>query len=271
MTPEECLKQGDLNTALQLLQEVVRKNPASSEHRVFLFQLLSILGQWDRALTQLNVAADLDAGALAMKMMYGQVLNCEALREKVFQGECETVVFGKPQEWVALLLQALKLSATGEIGKSDEVRARAFEDAPSISGEIDGQPFDWIADADSRLGPVMEAVIEGRYLWIPFNNIKSIVIEPPEDLRDMVWIPAHFDWVNGGESYGLIPTRYPESYRQSDPLIALSRKTEWEELSQDLFVGYGQKLLTTNSADYPILDVRVIQLNSPDVDEGSDG
>ena len=45
--------------------------------RVFLFQLLCVLGQWERALTQLNVAAELDAQALAMAQMYREALQCE--------------------------------------------------------------------------------------------------------------------------------------------------------------------------------------------------
>jgi hypothetical protein len=32
-----------------------------------------------------------------------------------------------------------------------------------------------------------------------------------EDLRDVVWMPAHLQFENGGESVALIPTRYPGS------------------------------------------------------------
>ncbi len=44
------------------------------------------MGQWDRALTQLDVAADLDAGALAMAQMYREAIRCERLRAEVFDG-----------------------------------------------------------------------------------------------------------------------------------------------------------------------------------------
>jgi len=265
MTPEEKLLQGDIQGALKLLQDEIRKQPAEVKHRVFLFQLLSVLGQWDRALTQLNLAADMDAGAIAMKVMYSQALSCEALREEVFRGTREPVVFGKPGEWVALLLQALKLTAEGEYTKSQEVRAKAFEMAPATSGEIDGQAFEWIADADCRLGPVLEVILEGRYLWVPFQHIQSIDIEAPEDLRDMIWLPAHFSWTNGGESYGLIPTRYPDSQNQEDPLLALSRKTDWETREADVYIGYGQRLLTTDAGDFPIMDIRKVNLTTADV------
>jgi type VI secretion system protein ImpE len=264
MTADESIKQGDLNAALQQLQSQVRAQPAKAEYRIFLFQLLSVLGQWDRALTQLNVSGELDAATLAMVAMYRQVIACERFREDVFLGRREPVVFGKPEEWLALSIQALKLTADGQFSKSQELREQAFELAPAISGSVDGNDFDWLADSDPRMGPVFEAMIEGRYFWVPLQRIRSINIEKPVDLRDVVWIPAHFTWTNGGESYGVIPARYPESYKDGDPLLALSRKTAWQDCGSGLFLGMGQKTLTTESSDYALMDVRSIQLNTAD-------
>lgn len=259
MTAEESLKQGDLQGALQKLQEQVRAQPAKSEYRIFLFQLLAVLGQWDRALTQLNVAGELDDAALAVVVMYRQIIACERYREDVFQGLRDPVVFGQPGEWIALLLQALKLTAAGQYAKSQQLRNQAFESAPTVPGNIDGADFEWLADSDSRLGPVMEAIVEGHYLWVPLEHIAAVSIEKPTDLRDVVWLPAHFSWTNGGEAYGVIPARYPDSYERDDPSLALSRKTEWKDCGNDLFLGMGQKILTTQASDYPLLDVRSIR------------
>ena len=70
--------------------------------------------------------------------------------------------------------------------------------APTASGTIDGKPFEWIADADPRLGPIMEAMVDGKYYWVPFTRLSRLDIEAPADLRDQVWMPAHFTWSNGG-------------------------------------------------------------------------
>ena len=51
--------------ALPQLQEAVRANPGDAKLRIFLFQLLSVLGQWERALNQLNVSAEIDPNTLA--------------------------------------------------------------------------------------------------------------------------------------------------------------------------------------------------------------
>jgi type VI secretion system protein ImpE len=105
---------------------------------------------------------------------------------------------------------------------------------------------------------VLEAVINGRYYWVPFARLTRIQIEPPEDLRDIVWMPAHLDFENGGEAVALIPTRYPGSERSEDGLIALARKTVWDEVGPDVHRGLGQRILATDIDDIPLMEVRSI-------------
>jgi len=257
---EQSLKSGDPAAALAQLQEQVRAKPADPKLRVFLFQLLCVLGQWERALNQLEVACGLDASALAMKQTYGDAVRCEAIRDDVFDGKKSPMIFGQPDQWLALLIESLLESGRGAQARSHELRARAFDEAPTSQGEIDGRPFAWIADADSRLGPVLEAVINGRYYWVPFSRLLKVDIEPPEDLRDIVWMPAHLQFENGGESVALIPTRYAGSDAAADGLIALARKTIWEEMAPDMHRGLGQRILATDSDETPLMEVRSIVL-----------
>jgi type VI secretion system protein ImpE len=259
---EQSLKGGDPAAALAQLQEQVRAKPADARLRVFLFQLLCVLGQWERALNQLKVASDLDASALAMAQMYGEAVRCEAIRAEVFAGRKSPVVFGQPEEWLALLIESLLASGQGEAKRSEQLRLKAFEDAPTSGGDIDGRPFEWIADADSRLGPVLEAVINGRYYWVPFARLRKVSMEKPEDLRDVVWMPAHLEFENGGESVALIPSRYPGSHASTDGLVVLARKTLWEEVGADTHHGLGQRILTTDAEEVPLMDIRAISFHA---------
>ncbi len=103
------------------------------------------------------------------------------------------MIFGEPDEWLALLIESLLVAGTRRAGQAQDLRARAFDAAPPSSGSIDGQPFEWIADADiAARARCCEAVINGRYYWVPFARLSTIDLEPPEDLRDVVWMPAHF-------------------------------------------------------------------------------
>jgi type VI secretion system protein ImpE len=255
---EEAMRVADLQTALTSVQNRIKKSPADAELRVFLFQLLCVLGQWERALQQLNVASELDAKALAMAQMYRETLRCELLRSEVFAGRKSPMIFGQPEEWLALLIESLLSKATSSERKAEDLRSRAFEAAPATSGTLDGTAFEWIADADMRLGPVCEAVINGRYYWIPFENLARIDLEEPADLRDLVWAPAHFRFINGGESVGVIPARYPGSENSDDNLVRLARKTEWTETVPQVFHGIGQRILTSDAGDHPLLAIRNI-------------
>jgi type VI secretion system protein ImpE len=259
---EQQLQEGNLSEALVQLQTQIKKDPANAKLRTFLFQLLALLGEWDRALAQLNVAGDLDPETLPMVQTYRESIRCELLRKDIFLGKKTPQIFGEPQQWIALLVQALKLTAQQEYSEAKKLRDQAFELAPVTPGTINGEAFEWLADADARLGPVIEAIINGQYYWIPFLQIQEIQIEEPADLRDMVWMPAHFVWTNGGDAVGLIPTRYPLSELADDPLLRLARKTEWTDLGEDTFVGLGQRLLSTNENDYALMDVREIKFNA---------
>ncbi len=266
-TIEEDVRQGKLEEALAALQAAIRKAPADPKHRVLLFQLMSIMGQWDRAMTQLNVVGDLDGKALPMVQTYRTALKCEELRAEVFAGRRTPLLFGEPAQWAALLVQSLVLGAQGKADESEVLHTQAFDQAPASSGKIDGQPFAWIADADVRIGPVLEAIIDGKYYWIPFGNLRVIRIEKPADLRDLAWIPAYLTLVNGGEIVSLIPTRYPGSESSPDPSIRMARKTDWQERKggkggkDGSSTGLGQRMFTTDQGDYPILEVRSIELD----------
>ena len=265
MHAENYFREGDLEGATECLKEQIRDQPGEVKYRIFYFQLLAVLGEWDRSLKQLDVIADLDAGALPMVHLCQKAIQCEAIRADVFRGRLQPTIFGKPPEWIALLIESLRLTIEEKYDQAMEIRNQAFEQADPRGGTINETPFEWIADADTRYGPVLEAILNGGYYWIPFERIKAIQIEPPEDLRDLVWLPTHFTWENGGQLYGLIPARYPGSESSRDMVIQLARKTKWRELSSDLFQGIGQRMLATDRADYPLFDVRNLIFSSETV------
>ena len=260
---EQALRDGDPQRALKLLQDQIRSAPADAKLRVFLFQLLSVLGQWDRALNQLTVAGELDASTLAMVQTYREAIQCERLRDDVFRGKRVPLLFGEPQAWIALLIEAMLREGQGAFDDAQKLRDQAFDQAPASSGQIDGKAFAWLADADMRLGPVLEAVVNGRYYWVPMAHLAKVTLEAPVDLRDCVWTAAQLEFTNGGESVALIPTRYCGT-DLSQPPLALARLTEWTETRPGLFAGVGQRVLTSDVGDFGLLDIRSIVFDPVD-------
>lgn len=267
--PEDLLAAGDPAGALKALQQKVRANAADVRLRTFLFQLLAVLGQWQRATDQLKVCGELDAGTLAMVSTYRTALECEAVREAVFAGRTLPHVFGPPTAWVALLAQALKLEAAGQPAAAAAQRAEALEHAEARAGTLEDaagtQAFDWVADADSRLGPVLEVIVNGRYGWLPMAHLASLTVEPVADLRDLVWAPAHLTFSNGGETVALLPVRYAGTPLADGGALAMSRQTEWVELGAGTgqYRGVGQRVLATDAAERGLLEIRRLTLATP--------
>lgn len=282
-TAEQCLQQGQPAEALAALQQQVRANPADVRLRIFLFQLLAVLGQWPRALQQLKVCAELDASTQPMVGTYTPALQCEALRTEVFAGRSTPHVFGPPATWVALLAQALQLDAAGHSAQAAQARAAALDQAPASTGQLNDEPFAWIADADSRLGPVLEVIINGRYGWLPLVHLQSLTLEPVVDLRDLVWAPAQLTLANGAETVALLPVRYEGSTLPDagsaatgipasvNPAWLMARATDWRALSTGPAEaalagqcrGLGQRLLATDAGDTPLLALRRLVIDPP--------
>ncbi len=265
MLAEDLLESGDLDGVLSALQGAVRSDAANSKLRIFLFQLLCVQGDWKRAITQLKLCAEMDSQAVPMAQTYREGIICEVYREKVFAGEKEPLVFGEPQEWIALMIEALKALAAGKVDQAADLRTRAFEAAPPVSGTLNGEAFEWIADADMRLGPLLEVIVNGRYFWMPFDAISSMTFEDPADLRDLVWTPATLKLANGGEIVGLIPTRYAGTTERGDAAEKLARSTSWTDVGAETFVGLGQRLFTTDQGDTALMDIRTLTLGPRDV------
>ena len=260
MKAEELIRAGQLEEALADLQNAVRSKPDDVRLRIFLFQLQCVLGKWDKALVQLHVLADLNAETFLLARVFEPVIQCERLRAEIFSGRRTPIIFGEPLPWIGLLVQANEHVARGEYQAAQPLRDQAFEDAPASAGKVNDQPFTWIADSDSRLGPILEVILEGRYYWVPFCRIKHIATEKPVDLRDLVWLAARFTWTNGGEASGHIPTRYVHTETASNGELRLSRKTEWKEQAGGFYLGTGQRILATDQGEYPLLDCRTVDL-----------
>src|SRR5476649_2713740 len=244
------------------LRRMIQKQPQRSDLRIFLFQIYCVQGEWMKASTQLDVLLELDPSSKPMVETYREALRCEALRREVFDGKRSPLVLGAPQDWLALMIEALRVDAEGRPDAAAELRTRALEGAPATSGKLDDVAFAWLADADSRLGPVVEAIVNGKYYWVPISRLMRIEIDKPADLRDFVWTPATLTLENGAANVALIPTRYPGSEKETEPALRLARATDWREQPGGAWHGVGQRMLTTDQSELALLDVRVIAFDT---------
>jgi type VI secretion system protein ImpE len=247
-TADQLLRSGDLDGARKALVEIVRSRPSDIEARLFLFQLMAVVGEWDKARTQLTTLAQLSPEAQMLSVAYGQALEAEKFRSAVFAGEITAPILTREADWAKDIAEAIRLGANGEVDAADEARERAFEAAPDTPGTLDGVAFDWISDADSRFGPTFEAIVAGQWGLVPFAVVEKITSEGPRDLRDIVWYPAQIAWRTGQSVAALLPSRYPGSDAATDPAEKLGRATGWEAGPAGE-VGRGQHLLSLSGGE----------------------
>lgn len=263
MGAKELFREGRLRECLAAVQADIRRDPSDAAHHRFLFQLLSVFGQWEKAAARLEVAAKLSDGDAHLLPVYKPLLEAEPLRQEVFAGRRVPDVLGTPKQWLADLITANRLQAQGESESAGRLREAALASAPDNAGAINGILTHNIADADLRLGPVLEVVIEGRYLWAPFDRVAAVTLDAPSTLADLIWAPARLMWSNGGQAMGFIPVRYPGSEASEDPAILLGRRTDWREAAPGFTTGLGQRLLADPNNDWPILELRELTLGAP--------
>ena len=172
MAAQESVREGRLDEALAEVQALVRKDPGSAAHRVSLFQLLAVLGQWERALTQLETAGQLDPAQMPLVYAYRAALAAEATRAAVFAGEASPSIIGEPLEWMAWLVEALRLTARGEHEAATTLRAKAFDAAPATPCEVDGTEVAWIDGHGRRHAPARKLLLD-RELELPGGLVAS--------------------------------------------------------------------------------------------------
>jgi type VI secretion system protein ImpE len=257
LTADALLRDGDLAGARAALVEIVRAQPSDEKARMFLFQLLAVTGEWSKARTQLQSLAQLSAEAQMLAVAYGQLLDAEAVRQSVFAGNVRIDILANADGWVSGLADALQLFAQGQADNAAAARDAAFDAAPEIGGSFNDQPFEWIADADSRFGPAFELVIAGRYGLMPFDAVEKITSDGPRDLRDLVWLPTQLGMKSGQSIAAFLPVRYPGSETSADANIQLARATNWSAVIWG-DQGSGQRLWNLSGED----DVGLLSLKS---------
>ena len=86
MDADQLLAAGDLDGARSALVETVRSNPADERAGMFLFQLLAVAGEWEKARTHLEALARISAEARMLATVYSMAMKAEEQRAAIFAG-----------------------------------------------------------------------------------------------------------------------------------------------------------------------------------------
>ena len=234
MTPLALYREGKLREAVTALGDELRSNPLDVKRRTFLFELLLFAGEFDRAEKQLDILAGADPKAAMGLLLYRSALHAERTRQAMF--------------------------ANHEMPPSKQEAVHG--------GVRDGAAFNEFADSDPRIGAHLEVFIVGSYTWIPIHYLRRLEIEPPANLRDLVWARARVDTSADfrlqelGEV--LLPVLCPLSSRHADGTVQLGRESAWEPDEEFGEIPYGAKMMIIDEVEVPLLDIRSVAWSAPE-------
>ena len=165
----------------------------------------------------------------------------------------------------------MQADIAGARAQADALRNAALEAAALnpgsalAQGDEEAQPFGWLVDGDSRLGPVCELLVNGHYFGC--RSALSPRCASGADERDRpVWRHTLVQLVDGAEQVCQVPVRYPFDADAQDRL-RLASLTEWRPLdeAQQHYVGQGQKVWLNDEAEFPLLSTETLTFVASDV------
>ncbi len=261
---------GDLAAAIEEVTREVKAHPSDAARRTFLFELLCFAGEWERADKQLEVIGHQSAGAEIGVQVYRNNLKAEHARRRLFTDGLSPHFLIEPPPYVDLHLEALNRLREGNTQEARATLDRAEEERPAVSGTLNDTPFEDFRDYDDRFAPVLEVIIQDKYTWVPFEQIKRLEITAPEQLRDLVWATAQIETVDK-ELKAFLPMLYAETSRHTDDAVKLGRMTDWTLLSNELYAGAGLRLFAVDGEEKPMLQVRNLSFDRGENVEESGG
>jgi type VI secretion system protein ImpE len=259
---DSFLKAGDLAQAKKEILASVKRAPQDQKARMYLFQLLLITGDWDKAEVHLRALSQLSPEAHMLATVYSALILTEKARSAAFHGKVEAPILIGGSPWAEGVSASIMQRGLGNVDEALRLHSEALDLAGNTKGLFNDTSFEWIADVDGRLGPVFEAVLGGQWGLIPFEAVQQIKCEGPQNLRDLVWLPAEFRFRTGQSGAGFLPARYFGSEASENPEVQLGRTTIYISGAGGEEVPMGQKMFWTSEGDdLPIFDLRTMSMD----------
>jgi type VI secretion system protein ImpE len=257
MTPHEALAEGRLAEAVARQEAIVAADPSDPAARLFLVELLAFAGQLDDARSHLALIDSDDPAWPAWARHFRRLLRAER-RRSVRVRRPEVLPPPAPRHakrrWLAV-------KALRDARPDDAVRwiDRADEAAPEVRGFIDGREFGSLRDADDRFASVLEAVVGGEYVWLPWESLRRVTLAPSNAPLDQLYRPAEVRLRDGTAHAVHLPLVYPRSH-EADGVFAVGLETDYVCPDGGPTRCVGGKVLLADDAEVPLAECRMIEV-----------
>jgi type VI secretion system protein ImpE len=252
---KEQVREGHMSGALAAAKAAVRASPSDPSCRSALFALFAANGEWARASEQLDNCLRMGGGvSLAI---YGLLLAAVDSREKTMRGEIPAFIPGdQPPVWLASWQEALSALAQGDAEPLAAAAEARFLELDKVKGFNAEYEFEGFRNCDTRLAGVFEGVFNGRYGWLPFEDVMRIAVaERPELIQDLVWLPVMVHLRKGEPVQGYLFSTCPGTAVAGVEAEKLAKTTGWDEAFDAVDIGRGAQLFALGSEVVPIFSL----------------
>lgn len=246
---------GQLGPAVEVLTHELKSKPMDQQRRSFLFELLCLSGEWERADKQLEVLGRLGAEAELGVQVYRNCVRAEQARRRLFADGQQPYFLTEPPGYVDLHLDAINRLRAGDTAGARSALDDAARRRRPLPGVLDGRPFEDFRDYDDLLAPVLELIVLDKYTWVPLEQVVRVSFEPPARLRDIIWVNVSVQ-THDKELRAFMPGLYAGSPAHADDRVRLGRMTDWVEWAEGVYSGAGLRLFAADGQERTPLDMR---------------
>ncbi len=254
----EQFQSGNLTAAVEAAIEDVKNAPADIAARRFLIELLCFAGDFERADKHLDTVSTLQPETAVPAMQFRQIIRAAQARFDFFDSGAAPHFITAPGDAAEMLLKASIAYREGNAAEAFQLCTDADETRIPNSGEMNGQPFNQFRDLDDQTSVIFEVFCgDGKYYWLPLDEIRSIEFAAPKTPRDLLWREVNIELHDGPDVQGVTPAIYPAS-RDGDEQTKLGRSTDWLGEEGEVVRGAGQKMYLVGEEDLPIMHLEKI-------------
>ena len=261
-TPLELFQAGQLEEAIRSATDIVRAAPGDMSARSLLSELLCFNGELERADRQLDALDQVSPDVAIGVSQFRHLIRAEMARRDLFVSGRVPEFVSEPSEEMKFRLGAVISLGVDDLAAASQALQSAEEQRVVRSGTLNGNEFDDFRDLDDLLGSIFEVLTSnGKYYWVPIEEVKSVTLQPIEHLRDMLWRAATIDVADDLDGEVFLPAQYVDSWKSEDERVRIGRTTDWSTLGSGVVQGEGQKMYLAGDEAVPVLEVTEIHFN----------
>ncbi|GAK69839.1 type VI secretion system accessory protein TagJ [Agrobacterium rubi] len=251
------LLDGDqLQDAIAAAKEHVKVKPSDKEGRNLYVDLLILAGEFEKADAQCNLAATFAPQDAVGFSIIRQHLRAMAARNAWFENGAVPDFANGPSELDQLAIKANIATRAGDTEGATSALAELEAQRGELSIACNDKPAGDIRDLDDRIPHALEVLTDGgRYLWIDYNRIESLTVEPMKRPRDIAFRQAELSLRDGAMASVLLPSIY-HGDTDSAPML-LGRETIWND-DGPLVTGQGQRCLLIGNDLVPFHEISTL-------------